>query len=163
MQNNTMRTDTAATKYSFEDMLRERGYIVYTNVGRSMLPLLREHRDIIEIRPLSGHPRKYDVVFYKRGEKYILHRVICVRRDGEYVIAGDNNTFKEYDVTEGMILGIMTRVIRNGRSITVGNWGYRLYSHLWVDFFPIRVSLLRIKAVFYRMIRKIFRILHAMT
>ena len=29
---------------SFEEMLETRGYIVYTNVGHSMMPLLRERR-----------------------------------------------------------------------------------------------------------------------
>ena len=30
--------------YSFEEMLYEKGYIIYTNVGMSMLPLLRRKR-----------------------------------------------------------------------------------------------------------------------
>ena len=36
--------------YSFEELLEKDGYIVYTNVGCSMLPLLRQRRDIIEIK-----------------------------------------------------------------------------------------------------------------
>ena len=40
---------------TFEELLEQNGYIVYTNVGRSMLPLLRQRRDIIEIhRKESG-------------------------------------------------------------------------------------------------------------
>ena len=34
---------------SFEEILRERGCFVYTNVGTSMMPLLRQRRDIIWI------------------------------------------------------------------------------------------------------------------
>ena len=137
-----------ARKYSFEKMLCTKGYIVYTNVGCSMMPLLREKKDIIEIRPLQMERercKKYDVVLYKRSNIYILHRVLKVTPTG-YIIAGDHNTFKEYDVTDDMILGVMTRVIRDGKSIYPTDWRYKIYSHLWVDFYPIRVLILKLKA-----------------
>ena len=130
---------------TFEELLAKDGYFVYTNVGGSMLPLLRQHRDVIEIRRLTGRAKKYDVVLYKSGDKYILHRVLKVRPN-DYVIAGDHNTFKEYGITDDMILGVMTRVIRDGKSISPADWGYKLYCHLWVDFYPIRVFILKLKA-----------------
>ena len=132
--------------YSFEELLEETGRIVYTNVGCSMMPLLRQRRDIIEITPKGpGRCSKYDVVLYKRGNRYILHRIISVTPSG-YVIAGDHNTFKEYDVTDEMILGVMTRVIRNGKEIVPTDMLYKLYYHIWVDFYPIRVLILRTKS-----------------
>ena len=139
---------------SFEDLLKKEGYLVYTNVGGSMLPLLRQRRDIIEIHKKSpGRCKKYDVALYKREDKYILHRVLKVLPDG-YIIAGDNNTFIETDVTDDMILGVMTRVIRNGKSITTDNFWYRCYMHLWCDCWPLRMLILRT-------IRKIRRVLGA--
>ena len=130
--------------YSFEELLSEKGYIVYTNVGTSMMPLLRERRDIIEIRPLTAPPRRYDVILYKRGQTYILHRVLKVLPGGGYLIAGDNNIFVERDVTDGMILGRMTRIIRDGREIKVDeDWGYKVYSHLMVDCFGLKCLFLR--------------------
>ena len=130
--------------YSFEELLSEKGYIVYTNVGCSMMPLLRERRDIIEIRPLTRKPQKYDVLLYKRNQTYILHRVIKILPDGRYLIAGDNNLFIERDVTDAMILGRMTRIIRDGKEINVDDdWKYKLYSHLWADFFPVKCLMLR--------------------
>lgn len=135
-----------ATPYTFEELLNEKGYLVYTNVGTSMLPLLRQRRDIIEIRKKPpGHCHKYDVVLYKRGEKYILHRVLRVLQQG-YIIAGDHNTFLETDVTDDMILGIMTRVIRDGRSITPDNLTYRVYVLLWCGCYPVRMALLRVRS-----------------
>ena len=142
---------------SFEQLLDKDGYIVYTNIGNSMLPLLRQRRDIIEIRKKgSERCKKYDVVLYKRGDRYILHRIIKVLPDG-YVIMGDHNTFKEYDVTDDMILGVMTRVVRDGKSITTTDWRYKLYYHIWVDFYPIRVFILRVKAVARRIARRVIR------
>ena len=140
--------------YSFEDILAEKGYLVYTYVGVSMLPLLRQRRDIIEIRPLSGRAKKYDAVLYKAGDKYILHRVLKVR-PRDYVICGDNNMWCEYGIRDDMILGVMTRVIRNGKSIYSTDWKYKLYVHIWCDFYPIRVAILfakkMIKAMIIRM------------
>ena len=132
-----------AVFYTFEDYLETKGFLLYTNVGCSMMPLLRQRRDVIEIRRKgSGRCKKYDVVLYKRGEKYVLHRILKVLPQG-YLIAGDNNTFVERDVTDGMILGVMTRVIRDGKDIYMDNPWYRLYVHLWCDCYPVRMLVLR--------------------
>ena len=131
--------------YTFEDLLNRDGYIVYTNVGYSMMPLLRQKRDVIEIKKKEPErSSKYDVVLYKRGNRYILHRILKVLPDG-YIIAGDHNTFLEKDVTDDMILGVMTRVIRNGKSITPDNFWYKAYVHLWCDVYPVRMLILKIK------------------
>lgn len=128
---------------SFEELLEKDGYIVYTNVGCSMMPLLRQRRDIIEIRKKGPERcKKYDVALYKRGDKYILHRVLKVLPDG-YLIAGDNCVFVERDITDENILGVMTRVRRNGRDVAMDNPWYRLYVHLWCDCYPLRMLILR--------------------
>ena len=142
---------------SFEELLEKDGYLVYNNLGYSMLPLLRQKKDIIEIRKNSSERyKKYDVVLYKRGEQYILHRILKVLPD-RYVIAGDHNTFLDPPVTDDMILGVMTRVIRGGKSITPDNFWYKVYVHLWCDFYPIRVFLLKAKAFVYRCLRFVKR------
>lgn len=147
---------------TFEELLEKDGYLIFTNVGYSMLPLLRQKKDIIEIKKNSSERyKKYDVVLYKRGEQYILHRILKVFPD-RYVVAGDHNIFLDPPVTDDMILGVMTRVIRNGKSITPDNLWYKVYVHLWCDFYPIRVFLLKAKAFVYRCLRfvkrRIFRI-----
>ena len=123
-------------RVGFEELLKTDGYLVYTVVGISMLPLLRQGRDIVEIRPLHGRARKRDVVFYRRGNRFILHRVRKVLPQG-YIIAGDHNQLEEKDVTDSMILGVMTRVIRNGKSIPTTDRRYRLYAWLWSAFWPL--------------------------
>lgn len=131
--------------YTFEDILQKDGYFLYTNVGYSMLPLIRQKRDIIEIhRKGPKRCKKYDVVLYKRDDRYILHRILKVLPDG-YIIAGDHCTFLEKDIKDEHIIGIMTRVIRDGKSITPDNLSYKLYVHLWCDFYPIRMKLIIIK------------------
>ncbi|MBR4501442.1 MAG: hypothetical protein IKP22_06065 [Clostridia bacterium] len=128
---------------NFEKILDSYRLIVYSNVGYSMLPLLRQRRDLIEIRAKgTGRCKKYDVVLYKRGNMYILHRIVRVLPDG-YIIAGDHNTFVERDITDADILGVMTRVIRNGKSITPDNFLYKCYVYLWCAPYPVRMFILR--------------------
>lgn len=160
-----MKTVKPSVKYvTFEELLEKDGYLIYTNVGNSMLPLLRQRRDIIEIRKLQPSTRckKYDAVLYKRGGKYILHRILKVRPN-DYVIVGDNCIWREYGITDDMILGVMTRVIRNGKSIDVNtNKQYRLYVHLWCDFYHVRVAILYLKRLAYAVLRKLKRLLKPM-
>ena len=149
---------------SFAETLEKKGYIVYTNMGYSMLPLLRQQKDVIEIRKKGpGRCRKYDVVLYKRGNKYILHRILKVLPEG-YLIAGDHCTVVERDIKDDNILGVMTRVLRNGKNITPENIWYRIYVHLWCDVYPVRMMVLWIKSFFKkaigwtkRRIKKIFQ------
>ena len=148
----TNEVQLEAKVYSFEEMLDSKGYIIYTAVGYSMLPLLRQKRDIIEIRKKEpGRNKKYDVVLYKRKRKYILHRILKVLPDG-YLIAGDHCTFIEKDIKDEHILGVMTRVIRDGKSITPDNLWYRIYVHIWCDFYPIRMFIIRGKHFLWRML-----------
>ncbi len=142
-----MKATEPAVKYvSFEDLLKNDGYLVYTNVGVSMMPLLREHRDIVEIRykDPSSRCKRYDVVLYKRGGKYILHRVLKVRPQ-DYVICGDHNIWREYGITDGQILGVMARVIRDRKSIYPSSRKYKIYVHLWCDFYHLRAVILYLK------------------
>ena len=83
--------------YKFEKLLSERGYIVYTCKGTSMMPLLRQQRDIIEIRPKGDQRcKKYDVVLYKRGETYILPGIFRVYPNW-CITAGDSNIIFEME------------------------------------------------------------------
>ena len=145
-----MKTIEPSVKYvTFEELLEKDGYLVYTNVGFSMLPLLRQRRDIIEIRRKDPATRckRYDAVLYKVGDKYILHRVLKVCPN-DYVICGDHNIWREYGITDTQILGVMTRVIRNGKSITPDNFWYKVYIHLWCDFYHVRAAILYAKMIF---------------
>ena len=146
---------------TFEEILEKDGYLVYTTVGWSMMPLLRQRKDIVKIRARKSPEerfKKYDVVLYKRGPKYVLHRIIKVRPD-DYVIVGDHNIRKEYGITDARILGVMTQVIRDGKEITPDNLKYRLYVHLWCDFYPVRAMILWGKLQARRVVRKLRRIL----
>ena len=129
---------------TYEEELSKHGKIIHTNVGFSMMPLLRQHRDVMIIERPEGRLKKYDCPLYKTGSgKYILHRIIKVR-ENDYVICGDNCVTFERGVTDKQILGVLTGVIRDGKTITTDNKWYKLYYHLWCDFIYIRIAILHI-------------------
>ena len=154
-KNQTPADSPRARQISFEELLERDGVLVYTNVGCSMMPLLRQRRDVIEIRKKGPERcKKYDVALYKRGKKYILHRILKVLPEG-YLIAGDHCVFVERDITDENILGVMTRVRRNGKDISVDNPWYRLYVHLWCDCYPVRMLILRCKFLALRVAHRL--------
>ena len=131
---------------TYEEQLDLHGQLVYTNVGDSMMPLLRENRDLMVItRKNPGRMNKYDAILYRRPDgKYIMHRILKVRKD-DYILCGDNRWQRETGVKDDWILGVLTAVIRDGKEISVKDWRYRLYVHLWCDFFYIRGGILWLK------------------
>ena len=139
------------TVSGLEEFLKKNGYLAYTVRGFSMMPLLRQKKDVVMLRSKGEERcRKYDVVLYRSGDghNFILHRVLKVRPD-HYIIAGDHNTFLEYGITDDQILGVMTSIRRNGKDITMDNRLYRLYVHLWCDCYPVRMAIIRGKQRLY--------------
>lgn len=121
-------------KISFEEYLEKYGSLTYTNVGVSMMPLLRQGRDMFILRKKQPDERckAGDVVLYRRPpDQYVLHRVAEVR-PADYVILGDNCINKEYGIKDADILGVMTGFVRNGKEHSVDSGGYRLYSYVWM-------------------------------
>ena len=82
---------------TFEEELDTYGRIIFTNRGLSMLPLLRQNRDVLVIdKRGEERMKKYDAVLFRRDSgQYILHRILKLL-DGGYYIVGDNCITGEY-------------------------------------------------------------------
>lgn len=136
---------------SFEEILEKEGWLIYTNVGDSMLPMIRQGRDLLVIRRQTGRLKKYDVPLYRRDSgQYVLHRILKVR-ENDYVICGDNRWHRETGITDRHILGVLTAIIRDGKEVLVTDPRYRLYVHLWCDLFPLRAFWLKGLYIWNRM------------
>lgn len=143
---------------TFEEQLALHGRIVYPNKGDSMMPLLRQHRDLMVI-DWKGDRRckKYDAVLYHHpGGEYILHRVLKVKT-GEYVLCGDNRWVREHGVKEDWVIGILTAVVRDGKELSAESLKYRLYAHWCVDFYYLRAVKMRLYVLVKGFIRKLRR------
>ena len=142
---------------SFEEILARDGRLVYTSVGSSMLPLIRQGRDLLVIEKAEGRLKKYDIPLYRRDNgRYVLHRILKVR-ENDYVICGDNQVVKETGITDRRIIGVLTALVRNGKEVSLDSRKYWLYTHLWCDLFPVRAAILRFLHLLKRCRRKLWK------
>ncbi len=120
------------TGMTYEEYLHEYGSLTYTNVGTSMMPLLRQGRDLFIAAPKEGRCSVGDVVLYRRPPaSWVLHRVVEVVPEG-YLTLGDNCVAREH-VAEDDVVGVMRGFVRDGRSgrgrtHDVSEFGYRAYT-----------------------------------
>ena len=147
-----------AKKMKYEDYIEKYGTLTYTNVGVSMMPLLRQGKDLFTISKKDKRRfRRGDVVLYRRPpNKYVLHRIIEVRTD-DYVILGDNCIRKEHGIKDSDILGVMTGFVRSGKEHSINEKRYRLYTWVILNTIPVRVFFKKIKLKTKRMIKRIIK------
>ena len=140
----------------FENEIQSKGYIIYTNEGDSMMPLLRQHRDIMVIRKITEPLKKYDAVLFKRPNgAYVLHRIIKVCGLGQYRIAGDNRHFAE-TVPEEWIIGILSEVIKDGRHISTQSDEYKAYLKK-VPIHRFKLKLRHFPRAFFGKVKRVLR------
>lgn len=140
-------------KTTYEEYLAEHGELTYTNVGVSMLPMIKQGRDLFTLtKKTEARCQKYDVVLYRSpSNRYVMHRIVEVRAH-DYVLLGDNCVNKEYGITDGDILAVLTRFVRKGKEYSVTDKGYMRYARCWYALYPLRRFGKRLKAACCRML-----------
>ena len=138
---------------TFEEILARDGHLVYKTRGRSMEPLLRQDRDLVEIRVPGARLNRFDVALYRRGPAYVLHRVVEVRPEG-YLIRGDN-TFVLETVPDSAVIGVLASFVRKGKPHTVTERGYLRYVRFWNGIYPLRACWARVRTVGVHLARKL--------
>ena len=108
-------------KISIEEYLKKNKELTYSNVGTSMMPMLKQGRDLFTVRYHEGGPlHKNDVILFKRRDgRLVLHRIIRVCPDGTYEARGDNCVTSEKGIRAEDVLGVMTSFVHKGRRISV--------------------------------------------
>ena len=142
------------SKATFEEIIQRDGKLIYTNKGNSMMPLIKEGRDLLVIERPDGRLKRFDVPLYKRDTgQYVLHRIMRVRKN-DYVICGDNRINYEYGITDRHIIGVLTAVIRNGKELSVHSMKYKAYVYLWYLLLPLRFVLIKTRNLIRRIRKK---------
>lgn len=130
---------------SYEEQLNAGKTVISYTVGDSMEPLLHTRKTHVFIRKAEGTLKRNDIPLYRRptGE-YVLHRIIRVGDDC-YFIRGDNRVGLE-KVPKDWVLGVVTQIYRNGKYISVTDFGYRMYLFFLHLTYPFRRVRAHIKA-----------------
>ncbi len=88
--------------------------------GTSMNPLLYQNRDFVKIVKPVLPLKTGDIPLYRRDNgAFVLHRVVGIKENGEYIMCGDNQFLLEYGITDANIIGMAKTLIIDGKEIDV--------------------------------------------
>lgn len=120
--------------------------------GVSMLPMLRQGKDSVELAPLPEKLKKYDLPVYRYPSgKIVMHRVVGVK-DDHYVCLGDN-TYSYETIYPDQLIAVVSAFRRGERRIEADAWHYRLYSRVWCAVYPVRKLAVHAKRWLRRLIK----------
>lgn len=142
-------TGAVTTVAHIEDVLTRDGVYVSTTAGVSMWPMLRNRRDTIVVRPPTGRLSRFDVALYRRGDAYVLHRVLSVHPHS-YDIRGDNCLALERGIPDERVIGVLEGFYRGNVPVDMTGWRYRAYVRAWTALYPVRALGMRSRAALAR-------------
>ena len=126
-----------------EEVIASKGVYVGPTVGMSMFPMLKNRRDTIVVKAKTERLKPLDVALYKRGNMYVMHRVIAVLEDG-YHIRGDNCYYDE-KVAEEVVFGVLTEFFRKNKHYDCTDAKYLRYAKKRVKRYEARKKLQYLK------------------
>ena len=137
------------SSYKFEDVLNKDGELIFTNVGYSMYPLIRQREDVLRIVKSDTY-KKGDIALYKSEiDHYVLHRILKIKKD-KVILAGDYNYFKDKPITKDMILGVLRSITKKDGKIIDLSKDKKARRFFYTNFFYIKA--------FFQIIGKILHI-----
>ena len=142
---------------SYESLLKEQGFVLIYTRGVSMEPMLHEGKEqslIRSVPAIGREPEKYDVVLFKRGQEYVLHRI--VGRKGDLVRIRGDNCYGCDLVKREEIHGILAGFYRGDRYVDCEtDRDYLRYARRRCLFFPYRWTVLKLKTYWKAVIKRI--------
>ena len=139
-------------EYTIEEILSLKGKYIGPTVGVSMLPMLKNRRDTIVVSAKTERLKPLDVALYKRGEDYVLHRVIRVTDDG-YIIRGDN-CYADEVVPENAVIGVLTEFFRKNKHVDCKDKRYLSYAQKRVKRYKNRLFFYKCKQKIKNLLKK---------
>lgn len=125
---------------NIERSIKELGYAVVPITGTSMLPLLKEGRDLVELESCSQERlKKGNVVLYKKNDgTLVLHRIIRVENGEFFTVLGDHQFKNAERVNKNQIIAVACGFFIKGRYVNEKTRWYRLYKKIWLSSLTVR-------------------------
>lgn len=143
-------------KMKIEEVLESTGVYVGPTVGISMLPMLKSRRDTIVVKPKTERLKRLDVALYRRGDAYVLHRVLQPI-EGGYIIRGDNCYSDEY-IPEEDVFGVLTEFFRKNKHFDCTDKEYIRYAEQRLKTYKIRRFFVTLKCKIKGAAKRVLRI-----
>lgn len=131
---------------NIERSIKELGYAVVPITGTSMLPLLKEGRDLVELESCSQERlKKGNVVLYKKNDgTLVLHRIIRVENGEFFTVLGDHQFNNDERVNKNQIIAVACGFFIKGRYVNEKTRWYRLYKKIWLCNLNVRRIILAV-------------------
>lgn len=138
-----------------EEIIKNGGQCKLRVTGYSMMPILKHLRDsVILTSSRNRQIKKGEIVFIKRNTgQFVLHRVYKIIDDNTFVMNGDAQQWVEV-VKNNQVIGVCSKVIRNGIEISCDNWKYKSIIKIWQFFRPIRNHIFKINAIMKTIVKR---------
>lgn len=127
------------------ELIRQGRTVTLTARGNSMNPFIVDRRDCVVLSPCTDAQLQPGAVVLALTDdrRYVLHRI--VRRQGnELTLLGDGNLYQTERTDTSRVIGLLTAVIRKGRTYPTDGTVWLSYSHWWRRLTPVRRWLLAI-------------------
>ncbi len=113
--------------------------------GNSMNPYLVDRRDEVVLSPFTVDDLQVGAVILARvvDGRFILHRIVKVK-DGEITMMGDGNWRGTECTDPEDVLGLVTSVVRKGKTVNCTSLYWKAYSRTWMIMRPLRRWLLAV-------------------
>ena len=147
---------TREKEFTIEEILALKGKYVGPTVGSSMEPMLKHRRDTVVVQKKTARLNRLDVALYKRGENYVLHRVL-EPIEGGYIIRGDN-CYADETVPENAVIGVLTEFFRKDKHFLCTDEKYLAYAEKRLKGYKYRRFFFRIKMKGKSAAKKVLRI-----
>lgn len=111
--------------------------------GNSMNPFLVDRRDKVTLSSFADADLKRGafVLAIDSTGRFVLHRILCRNRK-ELILIGDGNVRETETSSTDQVMGIVTEVIRKGKTYSCNGFKWNAYSHTWLFLLPLRRVLL---------------------
>ena len=132
-------------------MLETGGEFLFYPDGESMLPTIRSGRDGV-VLCRAEEIKRGDLLLYRRGDgSFVLHRLVKIRKNGSFIMRGDNQYINEYGIKKDNVVGKVCAIMRGKKRISTFSLSFRAKSSLRLFFYPA-------KKLFFRARRKLKKI-----
>ena len=137
-----------------EETIKSGNQFTFCAFGISMLPFIRNGKDIVTLGPIKSELKKNDIIFYRRANgQFVLHRIINKASDESFDLCGDNQYYIEKGICTKQIIAKLDCLERNGKQIDLSSFKVRL----WCFLLPLRRFLLHVKSAIRWRLRKLFK------
>ena len=137
-----------------EETIKSGNQFTFCAFGISMLPFIRNGKDIVTLGPIESELKENDIIFYRRSNgQFVLHRIVSVRDDEGYDLCGDNQYVIERNIRKEQIIAKLDKLERKGNEIDLSSFKVLL----WCSYLPFHRFFLHVKSAIRHRIKKLIK------